>query len=220
MRLVFGAFVLDLAQRRLFSGEAEVHLQPKAFDLLRALVDARPRALSKDEILAAVWPGVYVSENTLATVVRDLRTALGDDAARPQYIRTAYGYGYAFVGVAAPDGESADRRPFSGWRLLHDHREIRLREGDNILGRTGHDVVVFDSPTVSRHHAAIRVAGERATVEDLGSKNGTWIGATPVTGPTGLTGGAALRLGSVVVTVQFATEVPTTKTARGLSRRR
>ena len=97
MRLRFGDFVLDLDQRRLFNGEAEVHLQPKAFELLRLLVEARPKALGKDEILGAIWPGTFVTENNLATVVRDLRGALGDDAHEPHYIRTAYGYGYAFV---------------------------------------------------------------------------------------------------------------------------
>ena len=202
MRLSFGTFVLDLDQRRLFNGDAEVHLQPKAFELLRRLVEARPRALSKDELLAAVWPGIYVSENNLATVVRDLRTALGDEAQEPRYIRTAYGYGYAFVPEATParamPGTAA---AISGWRLIRDHREIVLREGANVLGRAGTDVVVLDSPTVSRHHAVVHVTGERASVEDLGSKNGTWVGESRVTAPVPLVDGQELRLGSVRVTV-------------------
>lgn len=214
MRLAFGDFVLDLDQRRLFAGSDEVHLQPKAFELLRALVEVRPKALSKDEILERVWPGTFVSENSLATVVRDLRGALGDEAQEPRFIRTVYGYGYAFVGESAAALPAAAATPReSGWRLIHDHREIRLHEGDNVLGRAGHGVIVLDSSTVSRHHARIRVDGASATVEDLQSKNGTWLGTTPVTAAVALTSGAQLRLGSVIVVARYAATDPTTETA-------
>jgi len=215
MPLTFGAFVLDLDQRRLFTGGAEVRLQPKAFELLRLLVEARPKALSKDEILAAVWPGTFVGENSLATVVRDLRSALDDDAQEPRYIRTAYGYGYAFIGeVGAEAAAVAPVAPaISGWRLIHDYREIALREGDNVLGRTGHDVVVFDSPTVSRHHAVIRITGDQATIADLGSKNGTWLGPVRVMAPTPLADGMELRLGSAVAVARYRRHPDTTETA-------
>lgn len=213
MRLAFGTFVIDLDQRRVFNGDTELRLQPKAFDLLRLLIERRPTAVKKDDILAAVWPDVFISENNLATVVRDLRSALGDDAQEPRFIRTAYGFGYSFVAdVVAADAGAGSSAP-SAWRLLHEHREIRLREGTNLLGRTGHDVVVLDSPTVSRHHAVVRVNGAQATVEDLGSKNGTWVGVTSVTVPMALANGDELRLGSVVTTVRYATAVPTTETA-------
>jgi DNA-binding winged helix-turn-helix (wHTH) protein len=217
MRLTFGTFVLDLDQRRLFNAGTEVRLQPKAFELLRLLVEARPKALSKDAILEAVWPGTFVGENSLATVVRDLRGALDDDAQEPRYVRTAYGYGYAFVGEATVLGAAlltgSAAAPISAWRLIHDYREIVLREGANVLGRTGHDVVVFDSPTVSRHHALIRVHGDRATVEDLGSKNGTWLDRTPVSAAVPITDGAELRLGSVVTIARFRLRADTTETA-------
>lgn len=213
MRLAFSTFVIDLDQRRVFKGDTEVRLQPKAFDLLRLLIEMRPKAVKKDDILAAVWPGVFISENNLATVVRDLRRALGDDAQEPRYIRTVYGFGYSFVAsIADADGAAVTAVP-SAWRLLHEHREVRLKEGANLLGRTGHDVVVLDSPTVSRHHAVVRVNGAHATVEDLGSKNGTWVGVTPVTAPVALANDTELRLGSVVTTVRYATAVPTTETA-------
>ncbi len=216
MRLRFGDFVLDLDQRRLFSGEAEVHLQPKAFELLRLLAEARPKALGKDEILGAIWPGTFVTENNLATVVRDLRGALGDDAHEPQYIRTAFGYGYAFVPEVTADGSpaAAPQGALSSWRLVYAYREIALREGDNVLGRMGQDVVVLDSPTVSRHHAVVRVNGDRATIEDLGSKNGTWLGETRVTtAPVTLEDGQELRLGSVLLRVARLRGQHSTETA-------
>jgi DNA-binding winged helix-turn-helix (wHTH) protein len=218
MRLTFGSFVLDLDQRRLLAGDADVRLQPKAFELLRLLVEARPKALGKDEILAAVWPGTFVGDNSLATVVRDLRIALDDDAQQPRFIRTVFGYGYAFVGDASPLPAHRAAAPeaaagISSWRLIHEHREIVLREGANVLGRSGHDVLVFDSPTVSRHHAVVRVDGERATVEDLGSKNGTWIGTDRVSGPVALSDGHELRLGSVVAVARFLNDADSTQTA-------
>ena len=211
MRLVFDAFVLDLDQRRLLKGGVDVHLQPKAFELLRVLVEARPKALSKQEILDAVWPEVFVSENNLATVVRDVRTALGDDAQTPHYIRTAYGYGYAFAAAASAVGPPLAPLP-SAWRLIHNHREIVLVEGRTILGRAGPDVVVFDAPTVSRHHAAIEIRGDHATIEDLGSKNGTRIGSAEVAGAAVLTDGVEIRLGSVVLILRRRHDAATTDT--------
>jgi DNA-binding winged helix-turn-helix (wHTH) protein len=211
MRLAFDTFVLDLDQRRLLKGGTEVHLPPKAFELLRVLVETRPKALSKQEILDAVWPGVFVSENNLATVVRDLRTALGDDAQTPHYIRTAYGYGYAFAATAVAVGSPLPPPP-SEWRLIHDHREIVLNEGRTILGRAGPDVVVFDAPTVSRHHAAVEIRGDYATIEDLGSKNGTRIGSAAVAGPAALADGAEIRLGSVLLVLRRRRDAATTDT--------
>lgn len=213
MRFAFEEFVLDVDERRLFAGVEEIRLQPKAFDLLRVLIEARPKALSKDDILAAVWPGIFVSENNLATVVRDLRAVLGDDAQAPRFIRTAYGYGYAFVAPATCVSEPQIAVSYSAWSLVHDRREIRLRDGDNVLGRAGHEVIVFDSPTVSRHHARVRVAGEYATIEDLGSKNGTWLGLVQVKGPVSLASGAELRLGSVIMIVRHGRDTPTTEVA-------
>jgi len=212
MQLTFGDFVLDLDQRRLFAaGNREVHLQPKGFELLRALLEHRPKALSKDAILSRVWPETFVSENTLAAVVRDLRAALGDDAQEPRFIRTVFGFGYAFAGPALADADATIAQE-SLWCLRYDHHEITLTEGANILGRSGHGVIVFDSPTVSRHHALVRVTGPAATIEDLGSKNGTWLGETRVTAPAPLADGAVLRIGTIVLTARVRHPAPTTQT--------
>jgi len=103
MRLAFGDFVIDFDQRRLLSAQQEVRLTPKAFDLLRLLIETRPKALSKQEIFDRLWPGTFVTENNLATLVADLRSSLGDQASEPRFIRTVYAFGYAFVGdIAAP----------------------------------------------------------------------------------------------------------------------
>ena len=76
----FGPYVLSPDQRRLERDGAPVPLTPKAFDLLVTLVRHRARALSKDEILDLVWPGMQVEEGNLAQQVLLLRRALSERA--------------------------------------------------------------------------------------------------------------------------------------------
>src|SRR5436190_18643484 len=145
MPLHFDRFIIDFEQRRLLAGTEELHLAPKAFNLLRHLIEERPRALSKDEIFKQLWPGTFVTENNLATLISDLRTALGDDPQAPQFIRTVYGYGYAFAGTALehrPDEQTMPAK--SAWRLVHGDSELALQEGHNIIGRTGEGVIGLD----------------------------------------------------------------------------
>ena len=210
MRVSFDRFTLDTDERRFFDGGTEIHLAPKAFALLALLIESRPRAISKDDILRRLWPGTFVTENNLATLISDLRVALSDDARAPRFLRTVYGYGYAFTGDIGPTGEGGEAS--SPWRLLHERREIALKNGVNIVGRTGDGVIVLDSPTISRHHARILVSGDQAIVEDLASKNGTWVGTSAVTTSAVLHDGDELRLGSVVVTVRFSRPVSSTET--------
>src|SRR5262245_3077820 len=92
----FGKCRLDTDARRLFRGADEVHLSPKAFELLKLLVENRERALSKSELLQRVWPGVFVSDASLARAVNEVREGVGDRARKPQIIRTVHGFGYGF----------------------------------------------------------------------------------------------------------------------------
>jgi pSer/pThr/pTyr-binding forkhead associated (FHA) protein len=75
-------------------------------------------------------------------------------------------------------------------------RTLLLREGDNIVGREPGVDVWIDAPSVSRRHACVRVSGAGVTVEDLGSKNGTFVGDEPVTGATPVANGGEIRFGS------------------------
>lgn len=212
MRVSFGEFVIDVDERRLFSRGQEVRLTPKAFDLLTLLIENRPKALAKQEIFDRLWPGTFVTENNLATLVADLRSALGDRASEPRFIRTVYAFGYSFIGQAVePRAESALRKQ-PRWMLLSEGREIPLCEGENVLGRTGPGVVALESSTVSRHHARLTITGGEAVIEDLGSKNGTWVGPVEVSGPTPLRNGDAIRLGSLVVTIHALLGAMTTET--------
>jgi DNA-binding winged helix-turn-helix (wHTH) protein len=214
MRLSFAEFVIDFGERRIFSNDHEVRLTPKAFDLLRLLIEHRPNAVAKQEIFARLWPDTFVSENNLAALVADMRSALGDQANEPRFIRTVYAYGYAFVGLAGepqPIG-SAGRSAEMRWTLVLEQREIPLQIGENILGRTGAGVIALDSSTVSRHHARLTITDTHAVIEDLGSKNGTWVGSVAVTGPTSVRNGDVIRLGSLVVTVCASANPASTET--------
>src|SRR5215831_11287391 len=96
MSIRFGRCVFDAAARRLLRDGREVHLSPKTVEFLIALTERRGEALAKADLLEGVWPGVFVSDASLARVVSELRDAVGDDARHPQIVRTVHGYGYAF----------------------------------------------------------------------------------------------------------------------------
>ena len=95
MRIRFGPFTLDLESRQLTSAGQEIHLEPKAFELLSALVLERPKALSKADLQERLWPGTFVAEANLSNLVAEIRAALSDPARAPKFVRTAHGFGYA-----------------------------------------------------------------------------------------------------------------------------
>ena len=107
MTTTFGPFTLDDAARQLCRGAEPIHLSPKAFDLLTLLVQRRPGAISKSDILDTLWRDTFVTEGNLAVLVKEIRDALGDDAQRPAYIRTVQRFGYAFAATVAERHASA-----------------------------------------------------------------------------------------------------------------
>jgi DNA-binding winged helix-turn-helix (wHTH) protein len=112
-RYVFSEFVLSPARRVLLRSHREVALIPRYFDLLVLLVERRGEAVTRREILDAVWSDVVVSDGALSQAVRTLRRALGDDPREPSFIRTVSRHGYRFVFpdvVEQPDGDSLDLR--------------------------------------------------------------------------------------------------------------
>src|SRR5512145_705433 len=93
----FGPFFLDGASYRLVRDGEVIPISPKIIDLLLYLA-ARPSTLvSKDELFRALWPDVAVTDNALTQAVSELRQALGDDPAKPQYVQTVARRGYRFI---------------------------------------------------------------------------------------------------------------------------
>ena len=184
-RLQFGNCVFDGEARSLTRAGRVVSLSPKAFALLQALLVARPRALSSRELHDRLWPGTYVTHTSLPRVVAEVRKAMGDRRREARFVRTVHGFGYAFCGEAtlAPSQASAATDPPRAWAWCGRRARSTFREGEALIGRGRDCVVRIDLPEISRHHARIRVAGEAATIEDLGSKNGTCVGGRPRVGP-------------------------------------
>jgi DNA-binding winged helix-turn-helix (wHTH) protein len=197
MRLRLGDVAFDPGARELTRAGRRVEVSPKAVELLLALLDTRPRALSRAEIHDRLWPGTFVSDASLRQVVMELRRALGDDPREPRYIRTVRRFGYAFSGEAREKGASpaaGSPRP-SRCSLLRGVRELPLYEGENLLGREPDAVVRLVSEKASRRHARIVVDEKGAVLEDLGSKNGTHVNGTPVKEPVVLAPGDRIEIG-------------------------
>jgi len=167
----FGEFTFDCESRLLTRKGVAQHLSPKAQQLLRALLLHRPRAASREELYDALWPATFVCETNLATVISELRRALGDDARSSQYIRTVHGFGYAFAGEVS----TSRVHPLPVAMLLCEDQRHMLYDGENSVGRSQDCRVILTGATVSRHHAIIIVGYREITIEDLKSRNGTYV---------------------------------------------
>ena len=195
MLVTFGDFVLDRGARQLRRGEEALHLEPKAFELLDLLVGRRPEVLSKQDIRDRLWPNTFVSESSLTGLVGQIRQALGDDPKRPRFVRTVHTVGYAFSGEAAETTSASVQRARPAARVIWGKWVLPLKDGENVFGRDEGAHVRIDSPGISRRHARIVIHEGRATLEDLGSKNGTFLGDRRLEAPAGLEDGDAFRLG-------------------------
>jgi len=196
MRARFGDFSLDTDLRRLSGRSGEIHLSPKAFDLLLLLVQNRSRVMSKGELQARLWPDTFVVDTNLASLIAEIREALADDAKEPRFVRTAHRVGYGFCADVV---ETTDDSSYAAlcWLIL-DGRRIPLQPGENILGRDVDEGVAIAFPSVSRRHARIRVAAGNAIIDDLGSKNGTYVRGERISTEVVLNDGDEVRVGSVV----------------------
>ena len=190
MRVTFDRFVFDSERRELVENGQSVHLPPKVYRLLEILIEAAPRAIAKKDLLEVIWPQTFVEESSLAGLVNDLRVALSDRPRSAQFVRTVHGFGYAFCGAL---GIGTALRPAGV--IVFRGQELPLQPGVNILGRDATAGVQIDDPTVSRSHASITLTPESAVLEDLASKNGTFLAGVRLNGSAPLTEGQAVVLG-------------------------
>ena len=213
VKIRFGPFLLDLDTRQLMRERREIHLAPKAFELLGVLARDRPKALSKAVLQQHLWPDTFVAEANLSNLVAEIREALGDRARSPRFVRTAHGFGYAFCVDATTLVEVSAEEPArpSCW-LEWGRRRFPLSVGEHVVGRDPDVEVRLDASTVSRRHARLVASADGVALEDFGSKNGTFRGNDRVTSPVQLADGDAIRIGSLLLTFRVRAPDGSTET--------
>jgi hypothetical protein len=154
-----------------------------------------------------------VSDASLTNVIAEIRAALEDRSRQPRFIRTIHGFGYAFCGEIV----NSPRRDVTAgtlWRLLVAGLPLALLPGENVIGRDPDVAVHIDHSLISRRHARVSVNGDGAVVEDLQSRNGTFLNGQRVESPTALHDGDVLSVGSFAVIVERRSIAATTEPNR------
>ncbi len=148
----FDEFELDVPKRQLRRGGAAVELKPKAFDLLRVLVENSGRLLSKEDLFQMVWENQFVEESNLTVNMSQIRKALGEKASQPRYITTVSGQGYRFVGDVRELSEEPDE-------FVIESQTIARVTVENFEDETGEKREALTLPPVDskKNRAAIAV---------------------------------------------------------------
>jgi DNA-binding winged helix-turn-helix (wHTH) protein len=216
-----GELVLDVDACMLTRFGVVVPLPPKTFALLVTLVRRAPGVVRRQELVDTVWPRELVNDEALTQRVMLLRRALGDEVKKPRYIASMPRWGYRLVAPVErigasplPVAEQAESPAARGTPcvVIHGGKETSLLEGENILGRDSAAVVRIDSLDVSRRHARIVVSLGQAVLEDLGSKNGTFVRGHRLEGPTRLADGDTIAVGPILLTFRVVSLAGTTVT--------
>ena len=199
-----GGWLVVPSLNRLSRGEETVRLELKLMEVLVYLAERTGELVSKRELIDAVWKVEVISDGTLTRAIALLRKALGDEARNPRFIETIPKRGYRFIAPVefVDSTHSTDLR----FKVEVPDGEIPLAEGENLIGRDPEATVRIDIGGVSRRHAKIVVEGGSAILEDLGSKNGTYLRGRRVQKPTRLAHGDEIRIGHKVARLTFVVE--------------
>ena len=217
----FGPFLYDPVSRGLLKGGAEVPLTHKSRELLLLFLHNPGKLLTREEIVEKVWSDVAVTDDAVRFQVAELRKAFGENG--ETFIQTIRREGYRWeapvrpaadrpVRPVVPDGSAGPPPP--RFRLVLETREVQLLEGENVIGRDPDGALWIDHPSVSRRHARVVVVGDQATLEDLESKNGTFLGGKRLEKKTRLADGDVVRIGPESMIFR-AVSLQTTRTERG-----
>jgi DNA-binding winged helix-turn-helix (wHTH) protein len=199
-----GDWLVVPSLNRLSKGEETVQLELKLMEVLVLLVRRAGELVSKRDLIDAVWKVEVISDGTLTRAIALLRKALDDDARHPRFIETIPKRGYRFV--APVEFLDVTRSTDLRFKLETPDGEIPLTEGENLIGRDPEATVRIDIGGVSRRHARIVIEGADVTLEDLGSKNGTYLRESRVHKPTRLAHGDEIRIGHKVARFRFVVE--------------
>jgi DNA-binding winged helix-turn-helix (wHTH) protein len=205
----FGPFELDTRAGELRRNDERVAVTPKVFQLLLMLVENPGTLITKREFLDKIWGETNVEEGSVTRAITSLRSALNDNASKPEYVQTVPRRGYRFVAAVQRVGDFASK---SSFQVVVGERRYPLKEGENILGRAEDCEVRLELASISRHHAVIVVDGDRIALRDLRSKNGTFVGGRRIEGTVDVSDRRQIRLGSVTLIVLSASGDPSTLT--------
>lgn len=213
MRYSFADCQLDTTSREFSRNGGEIHLSPKAYELLLLLVEHRPRVMTKQELMEGLWPGTFVVEANLPVLIGELRDAFGEKSRGSGAIKTHHGIGYSFA-AEVEEHRSRPSRAVGRCRifLVVDGQRSKLMPGEHQVGREPDCEVFLNHPDVSRCHARITVDGDTVTVEDLASKNGTMLNGRKITKSKKLVNGDTLTFGTVETTIEIWDPSPSTVT--------
>lgn len=184
----FGPFTLDIPSAELRRGNERIALRPKCFDVLVHLVEQRGKLVTQQELLDRIWADVVVDAGTVSRTIAELRAALDDNPARPQFIETVARRGYKFIAPLAPD------RP-EGFALIHGSKEYPLRAGSQVIGRGKEADIPLYTPSTSRRHARIELLNGEIVLTDLGSRHGTFVNGEQISAPVRLNAGDQIEIG-------------------------
>ena len=143
----FDVYTLDPGRCSLRRGAEQIELRPKAFDVLRYLAENWGRVISKNELIKAVWPGVFITDGALVQCVRDIRHALGDEG--HQIIKTVPRRGYLFSLEPSDSGPTDHRAPT---RPEQSIQFCRTKDGVKLaMSSTGQGLPLVRPPTWFNH---------------------------------------------------------------------
>lgn len=200
MPIRFGQCCLETDTRQLTRNGEPVPISPKAFQLLEFLLQHRPKALSSRELYRHLWPDTFVEKANLRNLIAEIRAATHDRGPSPRLIRTVFGFGYSFVGEAREE-PTGERLP-SRYQLFYRASPYPLFEGENVVGREAGATVVIDARGISRRHALLLISGEQILLEDLASKNGTFVDGERVRERVPVEEGAEIRFGHLTTRIR------------------
>ncbi len=214
-----GDWLVEPTLDRISRDGTVLQLRPRAMDVLVCLAMEAGKLAAKRHLIDAVWQTEFVSDHALTQVIAEIRAALGDDARNPAYIENIPRKGYRLVAAVTP--VEAAIRPVREatlpLRLQGNGTEYPLSQGSNVIGRTADAAVCIDRTEVSRCHARVVVNGTTATVEDLGSKNGTFLNGQRLHQPTVLADGDEIWIGRSVARFRYLIDGEPTQTEHTVS---
>jgi len=200
----FGEFELDVAAYALRRNGQRIKLEQAPMDLLVLLVRKAGRLVTRTDMQAALWGGdVFVDHDAaINTAIRKIRRALDDDAEQPDFVETVVGKGYRFVADAVGMSPNSLDHRLPTYLVTRGKQQFVLNTGENLLGRDPRATVYIEHPSVSRRHARISLDPTRAVLEDLESRNGTFVEGrkVDVDAPIEIHDGAIIGLGPIAMT--------------------